>query len=448
MTNYIGKRVKHRFIGEGTVISIDKEKRRMKVDFDGDLREFRYPEAMEKYFTLVPPKPEESDQFKKSDETQKLQNTDEAGIEPKQPEHDDLKKDLTTKEDTGDAAKAIVSIEPTEVEIEQKQPVVSVKKKKLKKWWLFPIVAVGVIAIAAAPLINKTLRREQLYHRFLENRNAIQIEQLGYRDTYSLWNAEQSNDINTLLGGGYICHRDDYTIIQTQNCKDGTAIYKNDKSFATISDSISYINLRDNVLFYRKNSDRGIYSYDISKKNERLLVAAQAGEVQVSDGKLYYVDLSDNYCLMATDIEGKNQFNVIQTAVREFAVIGKQILYLDSQYNLRLMDMESSEDTILVDAVERFFISKAIFIERGNHIYQIPTDALQRVKLFFSPESRDNELNLCGAYDGGIYYQENGMLYRFDGAESNKIVEEKHLLYTSLGSFDNKVQYVTLDGET
>lgn len=453
MTNYIGKQVKHRFFGEGVIISIDKEKGRMKVDFDGDVREFRYPEAIQQYFTLVPDKttkPQTQKKFNKTPESKRNKNpekkVEKSQVEQKQPIHEEVIPEPVSKT-AADIMEVMVPIGQSESDVNQGGSDVTEKKKKLKNLWRVAITAAIVIVIVAAGVIIKSIKikqqNEQLYQQFLEKKSTVRVEQLGYKDTYSIWNEEQGNDINTLLGGGYFCDKGSYLIKSTVNRENGTQIFKEGKKYATLKDSVSYINVVDNKLFYRKNKDRKIYSYDLSIKKEVLLIDVLAGAVQVIDDQLYYVDYSNGYGLMHVGLDGKSPSKVIETAVREFVVLGDQIVFLDGENQLRLKDIHTTEETVLTDAVERFFINESIFIERGNNIYEILTHDLENAKQLISADSEDDELNLCGAYEGGIYYQKNGMLYDFDGIRSNKIVEEEHLLYTSICNIDNKIYYVS-----
>ena len=150
---------------------------------------------------------------------------------------------------------------------------------------------------------------------------------------------------------------------------DNTSIIINDEEKVISNDSSSYINIINNEVFFRNDSDRKIYCYSLKDSDVKCLVDANCGEMIVSKRGIYYIDYSTqllNYYSFQTNTTEK----VIDQKIKSFAVGGESLFVQTYNKNLELVNLDGSTIHIIGE-VDRFFYDGTIYVQKGGVIYRI-----------------------------------------------------------------------------
>lgn len=268
------------------------------------------------------------------------------------------------------------------------------------------ILALGTLFILIAGVIGSSVSRRRAYTRYVAGDTQVQFNQLDYQDTFSIWNERDvGNDVNTLLGGGKTYCRDNISVLPGET---GFVVARRGQPLATLASRISYINIARDSLFYRDDSTRQTHIFHLSSGTDETFLTENTGQLFVTGERLYYIDHSVNSQLFSVSLNGGESSMVTERPVSTFAVCGRTVLYLDTQGRLYRKDLSSGSESRLLSHIERFYLNGNIIAESGDKIFQLSPDGRKSSLLY---ESSTPDLQLVGANQDGIYYQENGALY-------------------------------------
>lgn len=263
-------------------------------------------------------------------------------------------------------------------------------------------------------------------------------EHLDYKDIFELWNAHDiGNDVNVLLSGGKIYARNGMTVLPTSDGKD-TKITKATGDEKLLSGEVSSINVVNEKIYYR-DDDRNIQEYDLATDQTNLIYDGNVGEVFVANGLVYCIDFDSNSSVISLDFQGQARTTIVDSPVASFAVCGDTIVYLDTNQSLYRLDLKSTSPVLIVNNIERFFLSERIYAESKNTIFSFSPTGNSSSKLY---TSNDDSLRLVGVIDGSVFYQENGKLKYLTGGESPTLASSQYKLYSSLTLNDQGILYV------
>lgn len=191
-------------------------------------------------------------------------------------------------------------------------------------------------------------------------------ELLFDKEAYNIFeNACLGNSNNNLLATGF------YTKKGNTVCTSGsssTALV--DGKELKISDNpSSYLNIINNNVFYRNDTDRKIYRYSLEDGKTECAVSTNCGETIVSVKGIYYVDYSTkklNY-LAFDENEPKQLFD---ECISSFAVVGNAAFVLTDDNTFGLVK-ENGSFTLISTEVDCFFFNGSAYIQKGTKIYRI-----------------------------------------------------------------------------
>lgn len=302
------------------------------------------------------------------------------------------------------------------------------KKGILRKALVTGVLCLGtaIICLVGASLSDQAIEND--YTRFVEDSSSVKLENLGYKDTYEIWNAKSiGNDVNCLLSGGEIYSHDGLVVMPKGDRT--SEILMDSRAYGSLQTGASYINVWDDSIIYR-SGDRALIAYDLSSRTSRTLRPNGVGEVFVSEGTIYFVDLGKNRNIYAGDTEGSDILPIIESPVDTFIVLGDTIVYRDFENVLHSYSTVNASDVVLGRGVERFFLaSGGLVIESGDKIYQ--ADSLGRNPQEIYASDNDS-MRLAGAYGQMVFIQEDSKLYALKGEEHREIIGDEYALYASL----------------
>ena len=301
------------------------------------------------------------------------------------------------------------------------------------------VLGFGTIIMIALGVICTKKERADNFRKFSAGEIGVTFEFLNENGVCDVWNEQNlGNDINTILGGGRILSQHGVLVLPTA---DGNSVTINGQSSGMIPGSISYINIHDGTIYYRENATRKICSYSLESGVINTVIDTNAGELLVTNGRLYYVDHSDNNKVVSTDTAGQDKQININEPVTSFVVCGDDMIYLGADQTLYRKDSTGST-TALIPNVERFFFNGNIVAESDDTVFQFTAERQNAVLLH---QSSAADMQLVGACADGVFIQESGKLFFIDHSNTTTIASDAHMLYQSV-SVDKAgmIRYITL----
>lgn len=310
----------------------------------------------------------------------------------------------------------------SEVAATSKKREKATKRKRL----ISAVLGIGTIILIGLGVAGTSIERTNNFKKFSAGEIDATFEMLNGSGVFSVWNEQNlGNDINTILGGGKVLSHQGVLVIPTA---DGNSVTVNGQVSGTIPSSISYINICDGAIYYRENATRKICSYAPQSDTITTVIDTNAGELLVADGRLYYVDHSDNGKVISTDTNGQDKQIAIDQPVTSFVVCGSDIIYLGADQTLYRKDGTDSA-TMLMSNVERFFLNGNLVVESGDTVFQFTPERSHAILLH---QSSAADMQLVGACADGVFIQEGGELLFSDGSNTATVAADAPLLYQSV----------------
>ena len=220
-------------------------------------------------------------------------------------------------------------------------------------------------------------------------------------------------------------------------CKssDKTYLITNDNEKIILENSSSYINIMENEIFFRNDSDRKIYKYSLKDNITKCEIDANCGEMVVTKRGIYYIDYSTellNYYSFQTN----GTKYVIDSKVLSFAVAGESLFVLTNDKKLELITSNNFIKHI-TEGVDKFFYNGNIYIQKNSSIYRI--DSLTSAEQVFD---KINKGRLIYASENFVFLLDNNKIKRFNIFDMNN--EEQ--IYTLKNTDVFKCMYETEKG--
>ena len=257
----------------------------------------------------------------------------------------------------------------------------------------------------------------------------VPYEYLDNKDLFDLWNKNDlGNDINAILSGGKLLYRSGISAFPTFD-NSGTKIVSSSGEEKSLGVEASYINLKDDCVFYRNDADRKLYSYNLGTSEQHLIYDGNVGEVLITNNMVYCVDYSSDSSIVSMNLQGEEMQIVVREPVSSFAICGNTILYLDTSQKLKKTEVYGSTTVTIVGNIERFFVDGRVYAESDNTIFSFTPLGYDSSLVYRTDEA---SLRLVGVSDGTVFYQENGELKCINGDMKSTLFLEQHKIYSSL----------------
>lgn len=301
------------------------------------------------------------------------------------------------------------------------------KKKRIKSNFKFALIIISAVlvalfAAAATCLIvqnNKQNTAQKAYCDLADSDiDALYANadnsQLMY-DNSAVKKFETSclgNENSNLLSYGNYCSRNGLV------CKsDSTTTLEANGNKITILDSpASYINILDYNVYYRNDSDKKYYKYDIRNGSVECVVNTECSQVTVGRKGIIFIDYNTS---LLNFLDGNNKVKVISDIpVKSFAVFGNSYLCLTNDKTLGWIFSDGSFD-IVDKNVDRFIYDGYLVVQKGSNIYTRDDFVGLNITL------ENAQGILVGAKDGYVYLAENDCVARYKNNEREVITSLK-----------------------
>ncbi len=319
------------------------------------------------------------------------------------------------------------------------------KKSVLRKRIMAGVLVLGSAIICLIGSGQTKAGLERNYQQMLEGNNLVSLEDLDYKDTFTLWNESAiGNDVNTLLSGGKMYLRDGISVLPNAGMEKLT-VSKESIAVGSISGESSFINVWRDAIYYRDDSTRNIYKFDLGSSKNAVLLKSNVGEVFVSEDQIFYTDLSAGNRLYTVALDGKQPVLIIDAPVDQFVVLGDSIVYRSFDNTLNEMTRSTGTVQTIGRGVERFFFDGGLVIESDDTIYRAKPNGTKPVKLY---TASDDTMRLIGAKEDAVFFQENGKLFMQNSEEKAELISNAYRVYTSLLVEDDSLFVVAYSDDT
>jgi len=294
------------------------------------------------------------------------------------------------------------------------------------------ILCLVCICTAASLLFGYRKTADELdnrYNEYLAHPETISVESLSIRDLFHIWNEESvGSDVNLLLAGGEFYSRNGIEVLPAAGGQE-TAITLNGAEQGNIESAVSFINICGDSIIYRENSSRDIYKYDLKNGGIELIYSGNVGEVFVTRNHIYFTDMDIGNNIVCTDLFGRQKELLVEIPVNRFIICGESMLYLGNDRKVYLNPPNRADPICLATNVDRFFVGNGIIAECRNSICSIDPST-GAVKQIYA--SSANDFKLTGVWNGSVYFQENGKLFKIEQGSISEVYSGENAAYNSL----------------
>lgn len=291
------------------------------------------------------------------------------------------------------------------------------RKKYIRIGFIGGSIAAILIGILGTPV------SDQAAFLSYEKEPGIMISEDVFRNdqAFVLWSETAlHNDLNCLMSGGNFYAKNGIIILPNDNFT-GMEIIQGE-NIKTFSNGIcSYINVVDDMLYYRKDDERSIFRCSMQENSEELVYAGNVGEVFVYGDYLYFIDLENERKVMQVLLEDSEIINcIIDEPVEQFMIYSNQCLYLTKAN--RIYQKEIAADSVasnISGTYTSFFFNGNIIAQSGDRILSFDICG-GNTKVVY--ENKDIKFRLAGAAASCCYIQEGTTIKKISTGDDGKII--------------------------
>ena len=300
----------------------------------------------------------------------------------------------------------------------------------------FPIVVILAIVVGIKKTPEANMKNLELYVQGVNN-NASEI--LSVDGGFSAWQEkEMHNDINCLLGGGYF-YRDPYVTVQpNKNMTESIVKYKDKKSDLKHA-MCSYVNVKDNNLYYRDSKTKRIISRELNTSKSQVIFKGKSGEIILYNDNLYFIDL-DNNSLKCLNVSDTSIERTIIDEVEKFFVYDSTCVCLLNNNTVVSIDiLEDSQPNLIASNIDEIFFNGKVVAQTGNTIIEFSVDGKGSHLLV---DGNDATLKLVGASENNVYFTQNNHLKYVSGENIQECSDEIIQGLYSLVEYENEIDAI------
>jgi len=274
----------------------------------------------------------------------------------------------------------------------------------------------------------------------------LTLDLLQYKDIYKHYETRSNGNSNSnLMTGGYFYAGDGISISPNADLTD-TLITHDGEIESICGELCSYINVFDDAVYYRKNSDRHVYRKPLDGMDVTLVLESNVGQFLISDWQAYYIDLGDGNALKTFDLRTPDLSTTLFSSVASFAVFQNYVFILAMNNELYLLDINAQGSLIYRD-IERFFFNGSLIVQNNQNILILNLEGEQLCQVAIPGI---DTLELVYVHGERIVFRNSNSLYSYDQVtKETKMLLQGYDLYTSVSFDDTSIQIVsvTIDKE-
>ena len=165
---------------------------------------------------------------------------------------------------------------------------------------------------------------------------------------------------NEILDSNGMVYKDNDIVVYS----DDKGLHVNDE--IVIDNCASFVNRYKDRIYYRDDTDRSIYYYDLKTKKIESVLSGNYTQLKIVDDKIYFIDFKNNK-LYSYSLQTKECNKKLDLKIQKFTVIGDKYLVLTKKQKLKMIDGENTEFSI--PGVNDYFYNGNLVTLSKNGIY-------------------------------------------------------------------------------
>ncbi len=148
---------------------------------------------------------------------------------------------------------------------------------------------------------------------------------------------------------------------------------KNNTALAGVSRTCGvntcYFNQKGNIAAYRDEKSGRL----IIQKDGAVIYEGQdaVGEIIMAGNQVFYIDTEDESSVYLFTTDDLKSIKIIDKKVQQFAMYGRQLVYLDEEENLVLYKINGGSEENIAKNIQHFFAGSTIVAQNGNQVVAI-----------------------------------------------------------------------------
>lgn len=209
------------------------------------------------------------------------------------------------------------------------------------------------------------------------------LDLLQYDDSHLFFEKTYLGNLNSyLLSYGKILELENPNLRFMSKDNKLISLTEDQKEKIIIEEPVSYINAiqEQDMLFFRKDSDRRIYISRLDGTDQEIFIEDRTGESLLYKNKLYYINYSDGGKLYFKNLKGHKAEKVIDDKLLSFGVLGDKIVFLTDEHSLMVYDIDDNSINRLQNNIEKFILTSQIIAKNNGNIisFSLENDRAQK----------------------------------------------------------------------
>ncbi len=249
------------------------------------------------------------------------------------------------------------------------------KIRKIRRAIFLAVILLACLGGILFGVSEKTKSVEVQYQEYIEapNQSALNNELLSYKDVCKQFEALfLGNKSYQALMGGFFYEGTDCSISPDESGKK-MVLRLGDKEATLCEGLASDINVRDDLIYYRKLNSRSISLFTISTGKTTEMSIKNVGQFIICGEKLYYIDLNKS-SLMSFDMATSEAKEIIHSKASSFAVAGNNIICLGSDHILSEVNLNDYSITTVGKNIAKFMYNEKLWMQNNEKVYSRSLD--------------------------------------------------------------------------
>jgi hypothetical protein len=284
-------------------------------------------------------------------------------------------------------------------------------KVRSKKYRFVRICVAYIMLVAAAFMIAFRVGKAMINTEYNNFASLSDYEIKAINPSYELLqhknagviyeSATLGNTNSNLLSGGKYCDKGSQ---KAESTKNGLVLSVDGISKKLEAKSASYLNIINNALYYRNDSDYCVWKYELNTLSLKKMISGHVGQIAVAEGAAYYIDISAENALKAMYDDG-DAYVLIQNNVDSFAVLGTEIFYLTKDNTLCKLDLVSKTTSVMQQNISKFILANRFIIENNGSLIEFSLAGTKARIL------RKGDSHLINADEKRVIFSEKGEIF-------------------------------------
>lgn len=209
---------------------------------------------------------------------------------------------------------------------------------------------------------------------------------------------------------------------------------ENRKNIATISTSISKINVENGFIYYSNNQNGNrIARMDLNGENETILLTENVQDFQVVDGEIFYVSQNNEICKVSKS--GENRILNEQAKAKKIQVVENWIYYYDENEKALFRMKKNGQKNELVSVL----VKNEMYNIAGKYVYYVDKENAKIARMKIGKSNKCDDIVNIGIVKTKINVVGNELYYLDKSSDESQTYQMYRIKIT--GDETKQIEY-------